>query len=194
VFGDSPPVLDAWARAASDAAASDLMVDALEAWCAAASFDAEPCIRRLSSLSSADASHSIERAVESALEPARLVPASAKPIAAALEALASRGHAASAARLTLRACDALGTHGEPVRGLAARLADNVPADVRRALLERLLPYAPRDGRPLLLRRVVEASSGEAHAETRGLRRLLAEAPLDEFALRRLSQLLAQPSS
>src|SRR5690606_24476501 len=67
LFGDSPPVLEAWARVARDSGEREVMREALDAWAHVAPYDPEPSAMRLLAFPSAEPDDSIASAIEDAL-------------------------------------------------------------------------------------------------------------------------------
>ncbi|HEY8429550.1 MAG TPA: hypothetical protein VIL20_14295, partial [Sandaracinaceae bacterium] len=194
LFGDSPTILETWARVARDAGEREAMLEALDAWAACAPYDPEPWSMRLSAFPSAQTAASLEAAVEGALAPEHLVPGLARPVAAALSRLGELGELARASELAARAADAFGPHGEPLRELAGQLALGTgDARLRRAALERRVAPQVDEGRVELLHELaaLHRDEGDRAAEARTHLRVLAVQPHEARSLERLEAIYAE---
>lgn len=194
LFGDSPPILEAWARVARGSGERDAMLEALDAWARAAPYDPEPRAVRLAAFSAAETPSSLATAIEDALAPARLTPRVAAPLAPAIGRLAELGDVERAAELAVRAADALGPHGDPLRELAGQLAAaSGRHELRRAALERRLGPQIDDARVELLHELaaLHRDAGDRAAEARTHLRVLAVRPHEPRALERLQTLYAE---
>lgn len=189
LFGESPPLLEAWARVARDSGDRRSMFEALEEWARSDPYDPEPWIMRLTTFPSAQTARALERAVEGALAPEHLVPALARPLAAALTRLAELGAVERAATLAVQAADALGEHSEPLRALARSLAGaaNVRS-LRVAVLERRVASQRGDERVELLHAIAQLHERDPSAEARTHLRVLAARAYEPRSLARLAEL------
>lgn len=194
LFGDAPPILEAWARATRDRGEQETMLEALEAWARVAPYDPGPWAERLSAIAAIETTSSLAAAIEGALEPERLVPSLAQPIATAIARLAELGDVATAARLAVRASDAFGPHGAALRELAGQLAAVTgERTLVRAALERRIAPRLGDERVELLHELaaLHRDVGDRAAEARTHLRVLAVRTHDPRSLARLVALYAE---
>ncbi|HBQ11309.1 MAG TPA: hypothetical protein DEF51_09085, partial [Myxococcales bacterium] len=192
-FGDSPPILEAWARVARDSGEREVMREALDVWAQVAPYDPEPWSMRLTAFPSAESDAALESAIEGALAPEHVTPSLATPVARAVARLGERAPA-SATRLAIRAADAFGPHGDVLRELAGRLSETTGdhALVRDALERRIATQVDLP-RLELLRALAkrQAETNDRAAEARTHLRVLAASPRDEATLARLESLYSE---
>lgn len=194
LFGDSPPILEAWARVARDAGERDAMLEALDAWAAVAPYDHEPWAMRLTAFPSAETPDPLAAAIEGALQPERVVAGLARPLATAIARLGELGDLERAASLAVRAADVLGPHGDALRELAGQLASNTPSyELRRAALERRIAPQIDEARVELLHELanLHREKGDRAAEARTHLRVLAVRPHEARSLDRLASIYAE---
>lgn len=194
LFGDAPPILEAWARIARASGARTVMLEALDAWARVAPYDSEPWAQRLSALAPDETADSLFLAIEGALAPERVVPSLAPKVTSALTLLAELGDIERAATLAIDAADALGPNGAPLRELANQLARaSGDAGLRRDALERRLAVPSEEARLALLDELasLHREANDRAAEARTHLRVLAIQPHESRSLARLEALYTE---
>ncbi|MGF1468756.1 MAG: hypothetical protein ACFCGT_21730 [Sandaracinaceae bacterium] len=193
LFGDSPPILRAWARVAQGAGEREVMEETLAAWSAIAPYDPEPWAMGVAAFERMGTAEQLAAWGEGALADDHLVPGTARAVARAVEVLAEQGWD-GAAHLALRAADAFGPHGDALRDLAARLTDG-GGDLLLAVaaVERRLPGELEEERIGLLLHLasLHRRRRDRAAEARTLLRVLALEPHHKVALERLVDIYAE---